>query len=231
MIQRHPPALAVVIAFALCAGSPAWADGEVFSDNFDSGNVVNTAPSGWTANKAASADDRMQVVDKATMEPFSPPFCVELADDSGPGQGGNPFITRSFDPIPDGRFTCRIQIPVTAAAPAIVELWHRGASGSQAVFRVTFESNGRLSYREGTADSSEKGQPTEIRWTPGQWQSLELRWTGDNKVTGTLDDVPFAEDVPAENGPPSGIKIRAGGDSISGQKAYIDDVVVQQGMD
>ncbi len=227
MIPRHPPILAVIVAFVLCAALPDWADGEVLSDNFDSGNVVNTAPSGWTSNKVASADDRMQVVDKTTMEPFSPPFCVELADESGPEQGSNPFIIRDFTPISDGSLTCRIQIPVVAAAPAIVELWHRGTSGSQAVFRVTFESNGRLSYKEGSADPSAKGVPTEVRWTPGQWMSLEIRWTGDNKVTATLDGVPFAEDVPAENGPPSGIKFRAGGDSISGQKVYIDDVVVQ----
>lgn len=216
-----------LLAWAGTAHLPA--EEVVFHDSFDTGNSAGSAPAGWMVNAAPGSGDQVLVVDQATIAPASPPFCVELVDGSGADKKSNPFFNHRFRPLASGRITCRIQIPAQKQAPATIELLARNGNRSEPLSRLTFESNGKLSFSANPADSAGGPTSSSVSWMAGRWQQIEMAWTEDRKITVTADGHTLVEGETMPGASlPSELKIRCGGASISGQIVYADDIVVEE---
>jgi len=214
-----------LLGLAVTGESPLLAGEKVWSDNFDTGNTAGEKPAGWMVNETPGSGDQVRVVDKATVIPASPPYCVQLLDGSAPDKKANPFINHRFQPLAAGRITFRLQIPSTKQGPATVELLSRASSKSDLYFRLTFESSGKCSFASNAGDSS----TTSVTWQAGRWQDVEIAWTADQKVSASVGGRSLVDNLTVTNtAPPSEFKIRAGGASISGSVAYADDIVIEE---
>jgi hypothetical protein len=183
-------------------------------DNFDTKNVVGTAPANWSIS--ALEGTTVRVVDASVTEPFSPPYCVELVDNSPKGRAE---MYRDFSPSSTGQASAVFKLKSIATAHAVLQL--RTARGAH-LCSVIFASGGLMRY-EGQGG----GVNTTTAWKPGEWQKIQIEWFADSTFNASLGDTPFAQRVHfVADGIPSRVHVVVGYSTAVNKIGYVDDVRV-----
>jgi hypothetical protein len=186
----------------------------VFLDNFDTNNVVGTAPANWSIS--APEGTTVRVVDASVTEPFSQPYCVELVDNSPKGR---PEMYREFAPTEAGRASAAFKLRSPATAHAALQL--RSARGAH-LCSVVFADNRMMRY-EGAGGNVISTTP----WTAGQWQTVQIEWFSDFTYNASLGDAQFVQRAHfATNAVPGRIYVTVGYGSVTNKIGYVDDVKV-----
>jgi hypothetical protein len=186
----------------------------LFSDNFDTNNVVGTAPANWSISTPEGTTVR--VVDATVTEPFSPPFCVELVDNSPKGRAE---MYRDFPPSTSGQASAVFKLKSITTAHAVLQL--RTTKGAH-LCSVIFASGGLMRY-EGQGG----GVNTTTAWKPGEWQKVQIEWFADSTFNASLGDTPFAQRVHfVADGTPSKVHVVVGYSTAINKIGYVDDVKV-----
>ena len=186
----------------------------LFSDNFDTNNVAGTAPANWSIS--APEGTTVRVVDASVTEPFSPPFCVELVDNSPKGRAE---MYRDFPPSTTGRASAVFKLKTIATAHAVLQL--RTAKGAHLCSAI-FASGGLMRY-EGHGG----GVSTTTAWKPGEWQKVQIEWFADSTFNASLGDTQFAQRVHfVTDGTPSKLHVVVGYSTAINKIGYVDDVEV-----
>jgi hypothetical protein len=189
----------------------------LFSDNFDTNNVAGTAPANWSIN--APEGTTVRVVDASVTAPFSPPYCVELVDNSPKGRAE---MYRDFSPSATGRASAVFKLKTIATAHAVLQL--RTAKGVHLCSAI-FASGGWMRY-EGQGG----GVNTTTAWKPGEWQKVQIEWFADSTFDASLGDTPFAQRVHfVADGTPSRVHVVVGYSTAINKIGYVDDVEVVGG--
>lgn len=187
---------------------------ELWTDDFDAGNVVGVAPSEWKAKVAPGITIR--IVDAKVTEPASPPYCVELRDGS-PKERAE--LWRDFPPADSGRVIASFKLKTLATAHAGLQL--RTAKGEH-LCSIYFVKEGvmRFDHQGGTEKSA-------VTWAPGKWQEVKLEWFGDSTFSAALEGRPFVEHAHfVSNGVPGRIEFVVGSSTLTNKIAYVDNVTV-----
>jgi len=186
----------------------------LFSDSFDADNVVGTSPTHW--HVSAPARTTVRVVDASVTEPFSPPYCVELVDNSPTGR---PEMYREFAPAEAGRASASFKLKSASTAHAALQL--RSARGAH-LCSVVFADNGMMRY-EGAGGNVISTTP----WTAGQWQTVQIEWFSDFTYNASLGDAQIAQRARfATNAVPGRVYVTVGYGSATNKIGYVDDVNV-----
>jgi hypothetical protein len=224
--RKRPAGLRYVCGFALVcevfapvvrAGvsiTPVPAATRLFEDNFDTNNVVGSAPANWSVS--APEGTTVRVVDATVTEPFSPPYCVELVDNSPKGRAE---IYRDFPPSGTGQASAEFKLKTITTAHAVLQL--RTAKGVH-LCSVIFASGGLMRY-EGQGG----GVNTATAWKPGEWQKVQIEWFADSTFNASLGDTPFAQHVHfVTDGTPGRVHVVVGYSTAVNKIGYVDDVEV-----
>jgi hypothetical protein len=186
----------------------------LFSDNFDTNNVAGAAPVNWSIS--APEGTTVRVVDASVTEPFSPPFCVELVDNSPKGRAE---MYRDFPPAATGRASAVFKLKTIATAHAVLQL--RTAKGAHLCSAI-FASGGLMRY-EGQGG----GVSTTTGWKPGEWQKVQIEWFADSTFNASVGDTQFAQRVHfVTDGTPSRIHVVVGYSTAINKIGYVDNVEV-----
>lgn len=203
--------------FAGVSVEPVSSEGLLLSDNFDTNNVVGTAPANWRIS--APEGTVVRVVDASVTEPFSPPDCVELVDNSPKARAE---IYRDFPPSAMGRASAEFKLRSIATAHAVLQL--RTSRGVH-LCSVIFASGGLMRY-EGQGGAVN----TSTTWKPGEWQKLQIEWFADSTFTASLGDAPFAQRVHfVSEGTPGKVHLIVGYSTVTNKIGYVDNVEVVGG--
>jgi hypothetical protein len=206
-----------MFAQAVYAGvsvTPVPAAKLLFSDDFDTNNVIGSAPANWSIS--APEGTTVRVVDASVTEPFSLPFCVELVDNSPKGRAE---MYRDFPPSASGQASAVFKLKSIATAHAVLQL--RTAKGVH-LCSVIFASGGLMRY-EGQGG----GVSTTTAWKPGEWQKVQIEWFADSTFNASLGDTPFAQRVHfVTDGTPSKVHVVVGYSTAINKIGYVDDVKV-----
>jgi len=205
------------VAWAGVSVTPVPAAKPLFSDNFDTDNVVGAAPANWRVS--APEGTTVRVVDASVTEPFSPPYCVELIDNSPKGRAE---MYRDFPPSVSGQASAVFKLKSIATAHSVLQL--RTAKGAH-LCSVIFASGGLMRY-EGRGG----GVNTTTAWKPGEWQKVQIEWFADFTFNASLADTPFAQRVHfVADGTPSRVHVVVGYSTAINKIGYVDDVEVVGG--
>jgi hypothetical protein len=186
----------------------------LFSDNFDTNNVSGSAPANWTIS--APEGTTVRLVDPSVTAPFSPPYCVELVDNSPKGRAE---MYRDFTPSVTGRASAIFKQKTVTTAHSVLQL--RTAKGVH-LCSVIFASGGFMRY-EGQGG----GVTTTTAWKPGEWQKVQIEWFADSTFNASLGDTPFAQRVHfVTDGIPSRVHVVVGYSTAINKIGYVDDVEV-----
>jgi hypothetical protein len=188
--------------------------GQLFSDSFDTNNVVGTPPANWRIS--APKGTTVRVVDASVTEPSSPPYCVELVDNSSTGR---PEMYQEFAPTGAGRASASFKLNSPATAHAALQL--RSTRGGH-LCSVVF-ADGSLMRSEGAGGNVISTTP----WTAGQWQTVQIEWFSDFTYNAFLGDTQFAQRAHfATNAVPGKLYVTVGYGSATNKIGYVDDVKV-----
>lgn len=202
------------VAPAAVSVTPVSTAEPLFLDSFDTSNVVGTTPAYWHVN--APAGTTVRVVDASVTEPFSPPYCVELVDNSPTGR---PEMYREFAPAEAGRASASFKLKSASTAHAALQL--RSARGAH-LCSVVFADNRMMRY-EGAGGNVSSAIP----WTAGQWQTVQIEWFSDFTYNASLGDAQFARRAHfATNAAPGRVYVTVGYGSATNKIGYVDDVKV-----
>ena len=216
--QRHLTMAGVFWCAFVCAVNAAVSvlstPPPLVSDNFDTGNTVGTVPVGWKVS--APKGTAIRVVDASVTAPASPPYCVELSDNSPTAR---PEMYRDFTPTETGRASGAFKLNSTVTAHAALQL--RSAQGAH-LCSVVFANTGTMRY-EGAAGN----MASSATWVAGQWQTLQIEWFGDFTFTATLGDAPIVQRAHfATDAVPGRIHVIVGYGSATNKIGYVDDVQI-----
>jgi hypothetical protein len=186
----------------------------LFSDNFDTNTVVGAAPANWSVN--APEGTTVRVVGASVTEPFSPPYCVELVDNSPKGRAE---MFRDFPPSASGQASAVFKLKTVPTAHAVLQL--RTARGAH-LCSVIFANSGLMRY-EGLGG----GANSTTAWKPQEWQNVQIEWYADSTFTASLGDTAFAQRVRfVTNGIPGRVYVIVGYSTVTNRIGYVDDVKV-----
>jgi hypothetical protein len=202
------------IAHAGVSVTPVPSAKLLFTDNFDTNNVAGTAPANWNVN--APEGTTVRVVDASVTEPYSPPHCVELVDNSPKGRAE---MYRDFPPSATGQASAVFKMKTVSTAHAVLQL--RTAKGAH-LCSVIFANSGLMRY-EGLGG----GANSTTAWKPGEWQHVQIEWFADSTFTASLGDAEFAQRVRfVTNGIPGRVSVIVGYSTVTNRIGYVDDVKV-----
>jgi hypothetical protein len=184
------------------------------ADNFDTGNTTGAPPADWEITAPGGTSAR--VVDATVKAPSSPPYCVELIDNSPSGRAE---MSRSFLPSGAGKASAAFRMDAASTAHAAMQL--RTATGAN-LCSVIFAGNGHMRYQQqgGSTDST-------MPWTTGRWQQAQIEWFDDLTFSASLGDTQFVKRAHfVTNGVPGRIYIIIGYGRATNRIGYVDDVKV-----
>jgi hypothetical protein len=194
--------------------TPLPAANILLSDNFDTNNTPGRTPANWIVT--AVEGTTVRVVDASVTEPFSPPYCVELVDNSPKGRAE---MYRDFPPSASGQASALFKLKSIATAHAVLQL--RTANGVHLCSAI-FASGGLMRY-EGRGG----GVNTTTSWKPGEWQKLQIEWFADSTFNASLGETPFAQRVHfVADGTPGRLHVVVGYSTAINKIGYVDDVEV-----
>ena len=209
--------MTVQIARAGVSVTPVPPAKPLLADSFDTNNVAGSAPVDWRIS--ASEGTTVRVVDASVMEPFSPPYCLELVDNSPKGRAE---IYRDFPPSASGQASAVFKLRTVATAHAVLQL--RTARGVH-LCSVIFASGGWMRY-EGQGGAVN----TTTSWKPDAWQKLQIEWFTDSTFTASLGDAPLAQRVHfVTDGTPGQLHVITGYSTAINKTSYVDNVEVVGG--
>ncbi len=202
----------MLILFTAAASAQAQL---LMSDSFDVGNTYGTGPVGW--GLIVPSGTQISIVTSAVTAVSSPPFCVQLTDNS---KTSRPQMYQNFLSATAGLVTASFQIPGLSSAPAYLDAYTTNGTFLGA---IAFDSTGLMGYStDGTTivDSA-------VPWTTGVWQSVTLEWLGDGTFNGYLGTVQFAQRVSlATSAFPSRVLVAVGTNAGTNETAFVDNVQV-----
>jgi hypothetical protein len=187
---------------------------ELWSDDFDRGNVVGAAPADWKTKVAPGITTR--IVDATVTEPDSAPYCVELREANLKERAE---MWRDFPPTDAGNITASFKLKSLATAHAGLQL--RTAKGVH-LCSIFFVKEGVMRF-----DHQGGMERTSVTWAPGKWQKVHLEWFSDSTFSAVLEGRSIVDHARfVSNGIPGRLEIVVGSSSVSNKIAYVDNVKV-----
>ena len=184
----------------------------LMADGFDASSSAGGVPAGWKLG--APGGTSIRVVDASVVEPASPPFCVELIDNSPTAR---PEMYRDFPASEQGRASAAFKLNSTATAHAALQL--RSARGTH-LCSVVF-SGGRTMRSESAAGNVNSA----TEWTAGRWETVRIEWFSDFTFNAFLGDAQFVEHARfVTNAVPGKVYVMMGYGAITNRIGYVDDV-------